>query len=249
MKKSELKVGSVMTSEVIKARADAPFKEVVQLMHEHSISGLPIVDAVGTLEGIVTEADLLFVEEEQGEPTVRGRTFLTWFIHPAKLEVIEDRSSMVTAADIMTRDVVTVGPETTVRRAIKVLLDAGIKRLPVVDDEGRVVGIVSRRDLLTPFLRADDEIAEEIGLGVIFETMWIDPDTIRVEVLGGVATLTGQVETRSTKEILFELVRKVDGVVGVEDHLSFGWDDRKTRMQEPFGAPRKPENWSPRMGA
>lgn len=244
MTTSESRVREVMTSEVVTAGPETPFKEVVRLMHEHAISGLPIVDTEGVLVGIVTEVDLLFVEEEKGEPRRPGRSFLTWFVHPVKLAEIEDRSAAITAADIMTRGVVSVGPDTTVRRAIRTLLDAAVKRLPVVDENGRVVGIVSRRDLLTSFLRTDEEIAGEVEQVVILETMWLEPDTIRVDVRDGVATLTGRVGSRSTKKVLLELVRKVDGIVGVQDRLSFEWDDRKMRLQEPLAAPRKPENWS-----
>lgn len=238
------RVLDVMTTEVISVRKDASFKEVVRLMHDHAISGVPVVDEGGHLVGIVTEADLLFLEEEPQAPQRSGRSFLTWFIHPAKLAEIERRAEDVRVEDIMTRSVVTTRPEIGVREAIKVLLDAGVKRLPVVAADGKVVGIVSRRDLLMPFLRPDDEVAREISKDVIFETMWIDPATITVEVREGVVTLRGRLTSRSTKGILVELVRRVDGVVGVEDHLSYDWDDRNPRLQEPFGAPRRGENWS-----
>lgn len=129
----------------------------------------------------------------------------------------------------MTRRVVTTTPDTPVREAIERLMQAEVKRLPVVDEEGRVVGIVSRGDLLRPFLRPDEQIRREITQDVLLRTMWIDPDTVRVAVHRGEVSLRGQVDRRSVKEILLELVRRVDGVVGVEDHLRYREDDRKVR--------------------
>lgn len=239
---NELMVRDVMTTDVVTVRADTPFKELVQAMAERRVSGVPVVGEDGTLVGIVTEADLLIAEEEAEEPR-RRRSFLEWFIHPTRLADIEGRADGVRARDIMTRTVVTVGPDVPLREALKVLLDAGVRRLPVVDADERVVGIVSRRDLLSPFLRPDPEIGREIEQEVIVHTMWIDPATIRVRVDEGVAELEGRVPTRSTKEILLELVRRVDGVVGIVDHVTYGVDDRKARMQEAFSAPRRPENW------
>jgi CBS-domain-containing membrane protein len=119
----------------------------------------------------------------------------------------------------MTREVVTVRPQDPVRLAIRTLLDAGVKRLPVVDDEGRLVGIVSRGDLLRPFLRSDEEIAAEIEVDVIRRGLWSDPWAIRAEVERGVVRLTGEVEDEEERDILLDVVRRVDGVVGVEDRL------------------------------
>lgn len=225
------KVGDVMTREVVSVREDEPFKDIVRIMHEHRVSGVPVLDADGKLVGIVTEADLLMAEEEHTEPKARGRSLLEWFLHPAGMAEIEGRAEDIRARDIMVRDVVTVTPEVPVREAIKILLDAGVKRLPVIDGGRRVVGIVSRRDLLQPFLRADEEIAAEIRDHILLHTMWIDPDTVAVAVSRGVVRLEGEVDLKSTKEILVELAHRVDGVVGVEDRVTFRTDDRKIRPE------------------
>lgn len=215
-------VGEVMTTQVVTARRHLPFKEIARLMHEHGVSGLPVVDEEGRIEGIVTEADLL-----RGMPKERaGSPWLQWLIehwHPDDVA----RLHASRAEDVMTRRVVTTTPETPVQEAIERLMQAGVKRLPVVDEAGRVIGIVSRRDLLRPFLRPDEEIRREVQHDVLLRTMWIDPDTILVAVHGGVVTLRGEVDRRSIKEILVEMVRRVDGVVGVEDHLTYREDDRK----------------------
>ncbi len=225
------KVGDVMTRQVVSAREDTPLKELARLMYEADVSGLPVVDADGRLVGIVSEADLLRAET-QGPP--RRSRFLEWFIDRERLERIERRSQDQRAGDVMTRDVVTTGPDVSVREAAKLLLESGVKRLPVVDGSGRVVGIVSRHDLLSPFLRADDDIRREVVEEVIYRTMWIDPSTIDVRVQGGIVRLAGRVGLKSQKEILLEFVRRVDGVVGVEDHLAHDRDDRQVRPPEPF---------------
>lgn len=236
-----LKIKDVMTTTVVVAREDTPFKEIVRLMHEHRVSGLPVLDAEDRLVGMVTEADLLDAETEPEDP--RGRRFIEWFIHPARLAEIDARVDDLRAADIMTPSVVTIDPEMTVRRGAKTLLDAGVKRLPVVDRDGRVVGIVSRPDLLRPFLRPDAEIAAEIRDRVILRTMWIDPAGIDVVVRDGVVRLDGRVDRRSVQEILIELVERVDGVVSVADELTYEWDDRAATPGPSFGGPRWSENW------
>ncbi len=156
-----------MTRQVITAQQDTPFKELVRLMHEHRVSGVPVVDGRDKLVGIVTEADLLVAEEGQAAPGGRGRSLLEWFIHPGRLAAVQDRAEDLRARDVMTGDVVAATPGMGVRDAVKVLLDAGVKRLPVVDQDGRVVGIVSRRDLLEPFLRSDEDIHREIAQEVV----------------------------------------------------------------------------------
>ena len=239
----EHKVEDVMTREVVTAQQDTPFKELVRLMHEHRVSGVPVVDGHGKLVGIVTEADLLVAEEAQAAPSERGRSPLEWFIHPGRLAAVQDRAEDLRARDVMTGDVVAAAPGMRVQDAVKTLLDAGVKRLPVVDQDGRVVGIVSRRDLLEPFLRSDKDIRREIAQDVVVGTMWLDPATIEVQVNRGVVTLSGQVDRKSTKEILAELVRRVEGVVGVEDRVAYAQDDRRISSGPPHQDLEWGENW------
>ncbi|HSL67234.1 MAG TPA: CBS domain-containing protein, partial [Actinomycetota bacterium] len=204
-------VRDVMTRTVVAVRPDTPFKEIARLMHEHRVSGVPVADQDGRIVGIVTEADLLRGERKERHAS----PFLQWIMEP-RSSVELHRLQDLRAGDIMTRNVVTVGPDTPIQRAIDLILHAQVKRLPVTDETGRVLGIVSRRDLLQPFLRPDEDIRSEITDDVVFRTMWIDPDTVSVEVRRGVVALRGQVDRRSVKEILVEMVRRVDGVVGVE---------------------------------
>ncbi len=212
------KVQDVMTRDVVTASPEAAFKDLVRLMHERGVSGIPIVHD-GRLVGIVTEADLLGAERAAREPR-RRRRFLEWFIDRGLLERVERAARDLRARDLMTREVVTVRPQDPVRLAIRTLLDAGVKRLPVVDEEGRLVGIVSRGDLLRPFLRDDEEIRAEIEGDVIRRGLWSDPWAIHAEIHRGVVRLRGEVEDEEEREILLDVIRRVDGVVGVEDHLT-----------------------------
>lgn len=239
----EDKVEDVMTPEVVTAQQDTPFKELVRLMHEHRVSGVPVVDGRDKLVGIVTEADLLVAEEAQAAPGRRGRSLLEWFIHPGRLAAVQDRAEDLRARDVMTGDVVAATPGMGVRDAVKALLEAGVKRLPVVGQDGRVVGIVSRRDLLEPFLRSDEDIHREIVQEVVVGAMWLDPATIQVQVNRGVVTLSGQVDRKSTKQILAELVRRVDGVVGVGDRVAYAEDDRRISPGPPHRDLDWGENW------
>ena len=125
----------------------------------------------------------------------------------------------------MTSPAVTVGPDATVAEAARLLHRHGIKRLPVVDPAGPLLGIVSRADLLKVFLRSDAEIAQEVRQEVLLRAMWVDPDTVTVKVRDGVVTLIGELERRSLIPIAVSLVHGIDGVVDVVDRLTFEIDD------------------------
>jgi CBS domain-containing protein len=230
-----LRVSDVMTRRVVTVHQGQPFKDLVQLMHDHGVSGVPVVDDDGRLVGIVSEADLLLSDVKGREPKPRS-LFLEWLLHPKRLQEMEERAQDARARDVMVKDVISVRPDTPLQEAIRTLLRHGVKRLPVVDSEQRVVGIVSRRDLLSPFLRDDDEIRREIGEDIIARTMWIDPAAIDVEVRQGVVRLRGRLDRRGAKETLVDLVHRVDGVVGVDDELTYQADDRGARPP-PFVPP------------
>jgi CBS domain-containing protein len=143
----------------------------------------------------------------------------------------------------MTKEVVTLAPETHLHDAIRTLLEAGVKRLPVVDAGRKVLGIVTRRDLLQPFLRADEDIHREVSDDVIHRTLWLDPAALEVEVKRGIVTLRGEVDRRSEKEFLAALAWRIDGVVGVKDELSYRTDDRELRPETPRSDLGWGENW------
>jgi CBS domain-containing protein len=139
----------------------------------------------------------------------------------------EDRAKAAgdTAAELMTSPAVTIGPDATIAEAAKLLHRQRVKRLPVVDPAGPLLGIVSRADLLKVFLRSDADISREIRQEVLVRAMWMDPGTVTVDVRDGVVSLTGRLERRSLVPIVLSLVRGLDGVVGVVDRLTFDLDD------------------------
>ena len=214
------RVRDVMTQDVVTVDEHAAFKEVARLLTERRVSALPVLDADGRVVGVVSEADLMRKEEfPEGPP--EGR----WFQGRRRRQT-RAKAAGATAAELMTSPAVTIGPDTSVAEAARLLHRHQIKRLPVLDPAGPLLGIVSRADLLKVFLRADADIAAEVRQQVLTRAMWIDPDTVAVEVRDGVVTLTGQLQRRSLIPITVSLVRGLDGVVDVVDRLSFEFDDR-----------------------
>ena len=229
------RVRDVMTSEVVTVGEQASFKEIAATMDEHRVSALPVLDAEGRVAGIVSEADLL-LKEEFPEGPAGGRLF-----QGRRQRVERAKAAGATAAELMTAPAVTIGPDATVTEAARVLHRHGIKRLPVVDPAGPLLGIVSRADLLKVFLRADAEIAQEVRQEVLMRAMWVNPDTVTVKVHDGIVTLSGQLERRSLIPITVSLVHGLDGVVDVVDRLTFEVDDSPIMVPSDLLMNRAPE--------
>jgi CBS domain-containing protein len=220
-------VADVMTREVVTATGSTPFKELVRLLHEHRVSALPVVDEDGRPLGVVSEADLLLKEERVGARP--PRSFLARWRRRAE----RAKAEASVAAELMTSPAVTIDRSATLPEAVRLMHERGVKRLAVVDEDGRLVGIVSRSDLLRVFLRPDAEIREEILRSVIGEALWLDPTAFRVEVEQGRVRLEGTLERRSLVPVLVQLVSQVDGVVGVESRLGWQVDDVAARSEIP----------------
>ncbi len=220
----------VMTSPVITVRPDTPIKEVARLLLTHHISGVPVVDEAGTLVGILTEADLLYKERPEVEEGGLLRLF-----RRGRLAEAERKAEGLVARDLMTSPVITVPEDTPIREIASLMTRHRINRVPVVRD-GRVVGIVSRADILKALTRPDEELAEAVRRALL-EELWIDPTRIRIEVHEGVVTLTGEVERRSDKELAERWIATVDGVVRVQSRLTYRFDDTQVRMESWPGDP------------
>lgn len=212
-------VSDVMTRTVVSVDAFTPFKDIVRCMHKHRVSAVPVVDEDGCVMGIVSEADLILKEDRELEGAPR-------LLEGVRRRHDRSKAAGLIAAEVMSAPAITIGPGATLGEAARVMHRRAVKRLPVVDpDGGRMVGIVSRTDLLKVFLRRDEEIAREIREDVVRRTLWIDPDTIRVVVRAGIVTVEGQLERRSLIPVLERLVLSTEGVVGLEHGLTYLMDD------------------------
>jgi CBS domain-containing protein len=212
-------VKDVMTTEVASVLVETPYAEVVSTLAERKVSALPVLDGFSRVVGVVSEADLLHKVEFIGDdPEFR---FFEWGTKKAN----RAKANATTAGDLMTSPAVTVQPGVSLVVAAKRMEEEHIKRLPVLDEMGRLIGIVSRRDLLKMYLRPDHEVREEVIEGVLRTLLWIEPMTVEVEVAEGVVTLKGEVDRKSTARIAAHVTKRVPGVVQVADHLTWNYDD------------------------
>ncbi|MFD7606762.1 CBS domain-containing protein [Streptomyces mirabilis] len=226
------KVGSVMATEVVTARYGTPFKEVARLLTEHRISGLPVIDEDDKVLGVISETDLMVRQAGVPDPYETPRRFrFTGPTRGARRQAAKGHAR--TAGQLMSVPPVTVHADETIAEAARTMARSRVERLPVVDDEDRVVGIVTRRDLIQVFLQPDDVIRREVIDEVLVRTLWLSPSTVEVAVYEGVVTLTGHVERRSEAEIAASMTDRIDGVVAVVDRLTYRLDDSHLRPVEP----------------
>jgi CBS domain-containing protein len=212
-------VRDVMVQHVVAVTADCGYKHIVDTLADFKVSAVPVMNADGRVIGIVSEADLLHKVEFNGAD-LHARLF-----DPRRRRVAKDKAAGETAMELMTRPAITIDAAASVGEAARLMERHSVKRLPVVDNAGRLVGIVARRDLLRQYLRPDSEIRTDVIEDILRRTMWIDPLDIDVVVNDGVVTLRGTTDRRSTAEIAVKLVRGVPGVVGVVDQLAWDVDD------------------------
>jgi CBS domain-containing protein len=210
-------VGDVMTTDVVTVPPDMPYKAVADLLVERRVSAVPVVDATGHVLGVVSESDLL-AKLEYADRVPR---------HPLSARRMRYESRKAagdTAAELMTSPAVTVLDTATVTRAARLMHAGRIKRLPVVDRTGRLVGIVSRRDLLGLYTQPDSVIRAALVDGVL-RALWIDQSMVDIAVVDGVVTLTGRVDRRSTAAVVAAFASGTPGVVDVIDQLTYEIDD------------------------
>jgi CBS domain-containing protein len=223
-----MKVRDIMTTDPVKVTGSTRLKEAARLMVRHRVSGLPVVDDGGKLIGIVSEGD--FIRREAGRERPHGVSLLDAVFGEGELEPV----GAETVAEVMTRSVVTITPEATVGEAARVMGRRNVKRLPVVDLEGELVGIVSRADVVGAFTKPDDVIEDEVREDVIRRLLFLDPELVDVSVNDGVVSLAGELENRTEAHLLEELARRIAGVVRVESRLRYKVDDRKLERNNPL---------------
>ncbi|MFB6777273.1 CBS domain-containing protein [Streptomyces sp. NPDC056352] len=212
-------VGDLMTDEVVSVVSANSFKDVAKLLAQHNISGLPVLDSEDRVVGVISESDLLVRQTGTGPATGTSPEGA-------------GRPTATTAGEVMSSPAVTVLADETVTGAARLMKRRGVERLPVVDEEGRLIGIVTRRDLLGLFLRPDAEIRRRVVEDVLVDTMGLRADVVAVHVVDGVVTLEGELERQSEIPVLIRLTEQLDGVVAVMSHLTTRFEDGRLRPPE-----------------
>jgi CBS domain-containing protein len=226
-----MNVRDVMTSHVATVLPTTSLKEVATILAERGISGLPVVDEAGGVVGVVSEGDILFKERGPREPK---RAL-------PRLADSSRASADLKAGEAMTAPAKMIGPWRPVSAAAAQMLDESVNRLPVVDDQGRLVGIVTRADLVRAFVRPDAELEREIREDVLTRALLLETaGDVAVSVDGGKVTLDGFIGKRTDAELVAALVAKIPGVVEVASSIRWREDNTKRQPRSPLvlGAPR-----------
>jgi CBS domain-containing protein len=204
-----------MTTSAVTVDRITPYKEIARLLAEHRISGLPVLKMGREVAGIVTEADLLAAEEKV-QQRLHAATRRTWW--PRR-----EQHPVLTAGELMTAPAITIGAHATIPAAARLMNAHHIRRLPVIDEKGQLAGVVSRRDLLSVFLRRDEDIAAEVRR-LLDEILLAEPGEAEVAVRDGIVTLTGTLDPTTGPHgdlipVAVQLMWDVDGVVDIIDRL------------------------------
>jgi CBS domain-containing protein len=206
-------VKDVMTTQVVAVGTAASFKEMVVKMRKSGVSALPVVDGEGRVIGVVSEADMLNKEADLDTEPGELSSLLRF--------TEREKAAGVTAAELMTKPPVTIGPGAPVAEAARLMRDRRVKRLPVITDTGLLIGIISRADALRVFARPDADIRRDAEEEVIAETFLADSPLVSVTVHDGIVTLTGRTDTGQLARELVAAIRQIDGVVAVRDQLGY----------------------------
>ena len=201
------RVRDVMSTDVVTMEKTTSCKQVARLMTEHKVNALPVVNKSGHLIGVVSETDVLRKEERRFR-RLSGRA-----------RRARAKAGARTAAELMTSPVITTHPDASLASVARLMNDRHIRRLPVLDASGALIGIVSRHDLLRVFLRPDAEIGAEVH-GVLTGVLLEDPQSVTVQVHDGLVTLRGSLSEPELIPAAVRLASDVDGVVAVADELT-----------------------------
>jgi CBS domain-containing protein len=214
-----MRVKDIMTTRVRTAAAAATLKETAAALTEHGVSGLPVVDETGHVVGVISEADIVAKEAGLALPD----TFA------------DEKTLARTVAEAMTAPPVTVHPQAPVCEAARLMTERSVKRLPVVEGD-RLVGIVSRADLVRAFGRADSSIEAELRR--LFRALWLRETDVRFHVASGYVALVGELETEGEARYVEAEVKRIPGVVAVVSRLT--WRAARAAAGSAGGAARAP---------
>jgi CBS-domain-containing membrane protein len=210
-------VAEVMTRRVIALREDAEYKEIITALRHNRVSACPVIDSHRRVLGVVSEADLLC---NVADPRLPGVDALGPDRADSELGK-RTKAAALTAAELMTAPAVVIVPSEPVTAAAKLMQDRLVKRLPVVDGERRLVGIVSRSDVLSMYERSDADIWDDVVKVMVGEDFALDPAAFDITVRSGVVTVCGLIGWRETALRLLARIRHAEGVVAVRDRLSY----------------------------
>ena len=224
-----MQVRDVMTKAVLTVRPDTPLKDVARLLIDAGVSGVPVVDPAGVVCGVVSEGDFLI--KEQGAEASHRRRLAALIGESTETRARRSKLAARTAGEAMSAPAITIRPERPMREAAALMTERHVNRLPVVD-AGRLVGIVTRADLVRAYIRTDDELKATILEDVLLRALWLDPASFKVSVAGGEASIAGNVERRSTAALVEETIGLVPGIVAVHAQIGWGIDDRDLRLAE-----------------
>jgi CBS domain-containing protein len=206
-------VKDVMSTHVIAVRQDASYKDMAAMLHQQRVSAFPVLDDHNKVIGVVSESDLLTKAALEG--TVPG------MLQSMMSQREHARASAVTAAELMTKPPITIGPDESVTHAARLMYSRRVKRLPVTSDDGTLIGIVTRADVLSVYSRPDADIQREIIQNLILGKFGCDPARFTVTVTDGIVTIEGAPETDLAGRDIIDAARHVEGVVAVRDRLSY----------------------------
>lgn len=210
-------VKDVMTTAVAAVPETAGYKDILTPMRSRHVSAVPVLDSAGQVTGVVSEADLL---RKLAAPALPAGTIrLAWRLRE------RSKATALTAAELMTTPAVTIRPDAPVASAARLMQTSRVKRLPVVDTDGKLAGIVSRADVLSVFERNDGKIRKEVIEEVIAGQFQLDPHAFDVTVTSGIVTISGSLNRRTVALNLLGAIRHVEGVVGVRDRLAYPRDE------------------------
>src|ERR1700722_10389706 len=206
-------IKDVMSTHVIAVRQGASYKDMAAMLREQRVSAFPVLDDHNKVIGVVSESDLLTKEALEG--TVPGVS------QGIRAHREPPRANAFPAAELMPSPPVTIAPDEPVTQAARLMYSRRVKRLPVTSDDGTLIGIVSRADVLSVYSRPDADIKREISQDLIVGMFLCDPALVTVSVTDGIVTIEGTAESTVVGRAVIEAARHVEGVVAVRDRLSY----------------------------
>ncbi|QVQ50048.1 CBS domain-containing protein [Spiractinospora alimapuensis] len=217
----------VMTTDVATVTPDTAYKEVARTMVSRDVSALPVITD-GKIVGIITETDML--HKEEFKPQDYGEEYASPLRARLRRKLgtsgaIRRKANAEQADQLMSTRVVTVHPDDNAVTIARVMDRFDVKQVPVVDERNHLLGLVSRRDLLGVFVRADEDIKRDVERAIQNVPAWIEPADLSFTVREGIVRAEGRLHQHSNVPVVIQIIEGVDGVVAVDSHLAWQMED------------------------